>query len=87
MSGQQIAIAARRKHLARVMAGAIGLRSGAEYCNWLAGTDRCDQLTHDRREHDQAHGKRAKPCAESSTGVKGHVEANVFSGRILALVL
>jgi hypothetical protein len=44
------------------------------------------QLTDDRHEDDEADGKHAKPCAELSTGVKGHreVESGIsVSGRSL----
>jgi len=73
MRCKQIAITACRKRIAcGVMVSATGLRNGTECGDWLTAAHRNHPLADSRREHDQAHGKDAKPCDHGATGVQVH---------------
>jgi len=75
LGGQQITVVTCSKAvIACVVVGTVtGKRCGAQRRFGLLLAMRDDQLTDQRRKHDQTHGDQAKPCGREGAGASSHV--------------
>ncbi|CAE6824375.1 hypothetical protein R69888_06262 [Paraburkholderia haematera] len=63
MMSEKIAVSTRSDLVrGRMMCGGVTVDCRTDRTDWLIGAGRNEQLTHKRRENDEPHGDKAKPC-------------------------